>query len=121
MFISLVCGHMLHRANVCPNTHMIILSSDECSLRLPPFSPIQGVADVLVAPSTPEMRDIGWGRETRLALDLLSKTLLDWMDEAEAAGGGEDGANPDDGYFSMSAYLAAVIVADIWPVFYTVR
>lgn len=68
----------------------------------------QGLADVLAAPSTsPELKGTGWGRETRLALELLSKTLTDWMEQAKRASklGGVGGVDEDDnsgGYASMS-------------------
>lgn len=65
---------------------------------------------MLAAPSTtPELKGTGWGRETRLALELLCKTLLDWMDQAKLAseqGGAGVAAEDDDddpgGYSSMS-------------------
>lgn len=66
----------------------------------------QGLAGLLAAPSTPELRGIGWSGETSLALELLSRALLDWMDEAKRSGAEDpDGGGDPGGYFSMSECL----------------
>ena len=59
-----------------------------------------------MAPSLEELRGLGWANETRLAVELLSKTLLGWMDEAlrTAASGGPGNSSTADGFFSMSEY-----------------
>lgn len=63
----------------------------------------QGVAGLLVAPSTPGLRKLGWGRETRLAVELLWKTLEDWMEEAtQSAASSKDDGDVADGFLSMS-------------------
>ncbi|CAM9213148.1 unnamed protein product [Ectocarpus sp. 6 AP-2014] len=72
---------------------------------------LEGLAEILAAPSTTEqLRVFGWARETRLALELLSETLLGWMDENQAkrSSGVGDAVNGDEenddpgGYSSMS-------------------
>lgn len=71
----------------------------------------QGLAEVLAAPSTTErLRGFGWARETGLALELLSETLLGWMDKNQAkrslgvvdAEKGDEGDDDPGGYSSMS-------------------
>ncbi|CAM9301057.1 unnamed protein product [Ectocarpus sp. 12 AP-2014] len=72
---------------------------------------LEGLAEILAAPSTTaHLRGYGWARETRLALELLSETLLGWMDENQAkrssgVGDAENGDEENDdpgGYSSMS-------------------
>ncbi|CAM9306368.1 unnamed protein product [Pylaiella littoralis] len=69
----------------------------------PVVEELEGLADVLAAPSAPETKGVGWGRETRLALEFLSKTLLDAMDRAKCSGIGDaEGGDDLGGYASMS-------------------
>ncbi|CAN0518377.1 unnamed protein product, partial [Ectocarpus sp. 12 AP-2014] len=72
---------------------------------------LEGLAEILAAPSTTaHLRGYGWARETRLALELLSETLLGWMDENQAkrssgVGDADNGDEENDdpgGYSSMS-------------------
>lgn len=70
----------------------------------------QGVAEILSAPSTPNLRFIGWGRETDLAVPLLTRTLLAWMDATRPAGK-EGPSSPDSsGFFSMSEHPSVHVV-----------
>eukprot|EP00903_Cladosiphon_okamuranus_P011168 g10541.t1 len=63
---------------------------------------LEGLAELVAAPSAPEARGIGWGRETRLAVEFLTKTLLEGLEQARGAGDGGEEEDASGGYSSMS-------------------
>lgn len=63
---------------------------------------MQGLVELVAAPSAPGARGAGWGRETRLAVELLTETLLEGMDRVAGSGGGDAEEDASGGYSSMS-------------------
>lgn len=65
--------------------------------------------ELVVAPSALGVRDIGWGRETRLAVEFLTKTLLEGLEQARGTGDGGAEEDAPGGYSSMSKYVSCVV------------
>eukprot|EP00752_Nemacystus_decipiens_P003624 g3341.t1 len=62
---------------------------------------LEGLAELVALPSS-GIRGIGWGRETHLALEFLTKTLLEGLDRARWTVAGDAEEDAPGGYSSMS-------------------